>query len=126
MPRSACMDHIIIEDIRAFGHHGMLEAEKEIGQCFIVDLTCALDLERAAASDAMGDTVNYCDIISAVTHVVEARRFNLIERLARSIIDALFALDSRIAGIRVRVRKPGAPTGFSSGNVSVEMQRMRA
>src|SRR5918998_2577512 len=60
------LDRITLTGITGYGHHGVFPAERDRGQTFVVDLTCSLDLARAAAEDDLGQTVDYAGLAQAV------------------------------------------------------------
>lgn len=119
------MDRIILEGLTFYAYHGVYEEETNLGQRFIIDIECGLDLENVSRSDNIGDSINYMSITRTVETVVTENKFRLIERLAGAILEALFNLDSRILEQRIRIYKPSAPLQISSGTVSVELTRNR-
>ena len=119
------MDAIYLEDLSFYAYHGVFAEEAKLGQRFVVDLTCWLDLQDASRTDDYACTVSYDHLTQAVEKVVTTSRFKLIERLAGAISEAVFAVDARIEEVKVRVHKPGAPLPIASGNVSVEITRKR-
>ena len=66
---------IELEGLVVFGHHGYLEEERRLGQRFLVDLWVDVD-ETAAASDEIGDTVDYRRLAGLVKalHPLHVRR----------------------------------------------------
>ena len=52
-------DRITLRGLRVFGYHGVLDAEREDGQEFIVDAVLWLDTAPAAATDDLELTANY-------------------------------------------------------------------
>ena len=119
------MDAIHLEDLSFFAYHGLYEQEAKLGQRFEVDLTCWLDLSAAGESDEYAHTVCYASLVKTIETIVTSNRFNLIERLACAICEAVFKTDARIERTRVRVGKPGAPLSIPTGKVSVEIIRDR-
>lgn len=119
------MDAIHLEDLAFYAFHGVHDEEARLGQRFVIDLTCWLDLTLPATSDRYRDTVCYGSLTGAIEQVVTASRFHLIERLAGAIAEAVFRADERIKRVRVRVHKPGAPLPIAAGRVSVEITRDR-
>jgi dihydroneopterin aldolase len=99
-------DRIILEGMVFYGYHGALQAERELGQRFEVDVELALDLAPAGRSDALVDTVNYASVYDIVRGVVEGPPCNLLETVAERIAAAVLA-NERIAWVRVRLAKPG-------------------
>ncbi len=117
-------DEIALTGVRAFGRHGVLPEEREAGQEFVIDLRLALDLERAAASDDVADTVHYGELAERVVAAVERDPVNLIETLARRIADV--ALEYPLVDVvRVTVHKPSAPITVPFGDVAVTITRGR-
>lgn len=119
------MDAIHLEDLAFYAYHGLYEEEMRLGQRFIVDMSCWLDLGPASREDEYDMTVCYGMLVKTIEGVVLNNRFNLIERLAGAIIEAVLAADSRIEKVRVRVHKPGAPLPIAQGRASVELERTR-
>mgnify|MGYP000220016597 CR=1 FL=1 len=59
------MEQIFIRDLQVYGYHGVYSQEKEQGQHFLVQARADLSFARAAASDELGETVNYGSHVSA-------------------------------------------------------------
>lgn len=62
---SAC-DSILLSGLIFYGHHGVLAAERELGQKFTVDVSLACDLRAAGESDALADTLCYATVHECV------------------------------------------------------------
>lgn len=118
-------DRIRVEKIRVFGRHGVFPEERELGQDFFVSLELELDLRRAGETDALGETVNYADVVAAVVAVVSGEPVNLIERLAEKIAGTLLRNFPKLARVAVEVHKPGAPLPAPVADVSVRILRAR-
>ncbi|MBA2575754.1 MAG: dihydroneopterin aldolase [Euzebyaceae bacterium] len=118
------MDRIEIRGLRAFGRHGVTEAERREGQTFVVDLVLELDLGPAARSDDLGDTVHYGDLAQRVATAVRETRFDLIEALAGHLSE-LALDDPRVEAVEVRVGKPQAPIAEDLDHVAVVLRRAR-
>ena len=58
-PAESGRDRISLTGITAFGHHGVLDFERQQGQPFVVDVNCTLDLSSAASADDLGQTIDY-------------------------------------------------------------------
>lgn len=110
-------------NIPLFGHHGVSKAERETGTLLEFDVELELDLEVAAASDRVEDTVNYIAVHEEVRDVVRDQHFHLLESLAGAVADRLV---ERFGAqrVQVRVRKSNLP--LSGGRVEVELIRSRA
>ncbi|MBO0344788.1 dihydroneopterin aldolase [Roseibium limicola] len=119
------MDAIHLNDLAFFAYHGVFDEEARLGQRFLVDLTCWLDLSLPGQTDAYEDTVCYASLVKAAEAAVTGNRVQLLEKLAQIIADAIFDADERIARVSIKVRKPGAPLPIAVGTVSVEITRDR-
>jgi 7,8-dihydroneopterin aldolase/epimerase/oxygenase len=118
------MDRIEIRGLRVRGRHGVSARERSRTQPFVVDLTLDIDLSAAAASDELGDTVDYATLAQQVADVVERRSYNLMERLAADL--ARIALtDPAVQAVEVRIAKPEAPLTVSADEVAVTLRRQR-
>ena len=115
---------IALTGLRARGHHGVFDFEREQGQDFLVDVTLELDLGRAAASDDVADTVHYGELAGKLVAVVTGAPVNLIETLADRLL-AVCLTDERVAAAEVTVHKPQAPIPHDFADVAVTLRRSR-
>ncbi|MEW6182816.1 MAG: dihydroneopterin aldolase [Bacillota bacterium] len=116
------MDKIFLKGMAFFARHGVLQAEQEVGQRFLVDVTLYLDLSPAGAADDMDKTIDYLTVYRKVEEVVCGRSVRLLETLAESI--AASVLKSFVVHeVCVRVEKPGAPLPGCFESVGVEIFR---
>jgi dihydroneopterin aldolase len=118
-------DRIILNDLGFYGYHGLFSEEARLGQRFLIDLQCGVDLSSPAQTDAIGATVSYADIYDVVKAAFETKRMKLIEAVGQTIVDELFAAFSDINWIIVRVRKPEAPIAMVRGEAAIELHRVR-
>lgn len=119
------MDIIKINGIKLYGYHGVLQAERDIGQYFIADVSLIVDLESASKTDDLEDTINYAEVYNIVEAEILGRPVNLIEHLAGRIIEALFNTYDKIDEIQVTLIKPHPPIDGHYDNVSVTLHRKR-
>ncbi|GAA1619655.1 dihydroneopterin aldolase [Catellatospora bangladeshensis] len=118
------MDLITLTGLRVRGNHGVFDFERRDGQDFVVDVVLELDLGPAAVSDDVRDTVHYGELASRLAEIVAGPPVNLIETLARRLVDACLA-DERVARATVTVHKPQAPIPLTFADVSVTMSGAR-
>lgn len=88
------------------GRHGVLPAERDLGQPFVVDIELRLDLRPAGNSDDLALTVDYGDLHHQAREIVEGKPFNLIETVAESISSMVLETYPSVEAVRVRVSKP--------------------
>jgi dihydroneopterin aldolase len=101
-------DKIIAKGLTFRGCHGVLEQEKKTAQIFKVDVVIHMDLEAAAASDDIGQTIDYTMVYEDVKMMVEDNSYNLIETLADKIA-ALLLKKYPVEMVEVCVYKPSPP-----------------
>lgn len=116
--------HIGVHDLVAHGHHGVLAAERELGQRFEVDVDAELTDCPGTGTDAVEDTVDYARITSAIAEVIEGSPRALLERLASDIADRVL-VDFRVRRVTVRIRKPAVPVPQVVSSTSVTLVRDR-
>lgn len=115
---------IELTGLRVFGRHGVFEDERADGQDFVVDVTAWLDLDRAAGSDDLADTLDYGTLAHRVAAIVGGPPCRLVEALAARVADDVLA-DPRVHAVEVTVHKPAAPIGLCFADVAVTVVRRR-
>jgi len=119
------MDRMTLKGMQFFGYHGVIPEENKLGQRFYVELELALDLQQAAESDDIEQTVNYADVHALVKTIVEGPPCKLIEALAGKIATAVLDTYTGIYETTVRVTKPHPPFDIFFDGVTVEIRRGR-
>lgn len=124
-PAPAGSDRLFLRALPFFARHGLHEAERQLGQRFVIDADWWLDTRPAAWSDDAALTVSYQDVYLQIQAVTQDEPVHLIETLAERI--AMRLLDHFLAmkQVRVVVHKPGAPITGIFGDVGVEIVRRR-
>lgn len=118
-------DLITLTGLRARGHHGVFDFERQDGQEFVIDLEVALDIRPASSSDDVVDTVDYGELAVAVVGVVTGEPVQLIETLAERIAALVLEYPQAIA-VTVTVHKPAAPIATPFADVAVTITRKRS
>jgi dihydroneopterin aldolase len=111
-----------ISGLSLYTHHGVTEAEREIGQRLVVDLRIEVGEVDATVTDQIEDTVDYGEVCSAVALVAQTRNYKTLERLCAAIADRLIA-DFDAERVMVRCAKPEPPIPLPVEEVSVELWR---
>lgn len=117
-------DRITLTGLRVHGRHGVFEHERRDGQDFLVDITVWLDLDHAAATDDIADTLHYGELAERAAAIVAGEPRNLIETVAAAIADDVMR-DGRPHAVEVTVHKPSAPIPLTFADVSVTARRSR-
>jgi dihydroneopterin aldolase len=117
-------DRIALRGLRVTGRHGVFEHERRDGQEFVVDAELEVDVDAAAASDDLGDTVDYGGLAQRLAAVVAGEPVNLIETLAERLVQECL-VDLRVQAATVTVHKPHAPIPLSFADVTITVRRER-
>ena len=117
-------DRIELRGLTVRGHHGVFEHERRDGQDFVIDITVWFDLDAAAASDDLADTLDYGALAQRAADVVAGPPRNLIETVAAEIAEGVMT-DERAHAAEVVVHKPSAPIPLTFSDVAVVARRSR-
>ncbi|MDX1620624.1 MAG: dihydroneopterin aldolase [Nitriliruptorales bacterium] len=118
------MGRIEIKGLDGWGHHGVLEHERTVGQRFLVDAVLEVDLTAAGDTDQLEDTVDYRDLAIRLYNVVGGEPCQLLEALAARLLDECMT-DPRVTAAEVTVTKPNAPLSVPARGVAVTVERTR-
>ena len=114
-----------ISGLSLYTRHGVGEAEREVGQRLVFDLSLELDECDATVTDRLEDTIDYADVCEQVALAAQERSYRTLERLCSAIADRL--MDRYGPGsVSVRATKPEPPIPLPVGEVSVEVWKERA
>ena len=119
---SKALDRIYIRDLRLRCIVGIYPEERTNKQDVLINVVMWCDLQRAAETDQIDDTVNYKFVKKGITALVEGSDYLLIERMA-SVIADLCLKERGVEQVQVTVDKPGALRFARS--VAVEITRSR-
>ena len=106
---------IEISGLSLYTHHGVSDAEREVGQRDVGETD-------ATVTDSIEDTVDYAEVCQLVALVAQQRSHRTLERLCSTIADRLLA-DYELEGVWVKASKPEPPIALSVDEVSVEVWR---
>lgn len=80
------MDKLILKGIRFHGHHGVPEAERQVGGHYEIDATLGCStLANPGRTDALADTIDYSEVVTRIIEIGTQQSFQLIEALAEKI-----------------------------------------
>ena len=116
------MGVIRLHNMTFYGYHGISAAERQTGRRFEVDVELAVDMDRAAASDKLQDTVNYTEVYRTVEELVARNRFSLLETIAVRLADEILR-KFKPKEVTVRVRKKIPPVPGNLDHIEVEITR---
>ena len=115
---------IEVRGLSVYTHHGVSEAEREVGQRLEIDVSLQLADCDAALTDRLEDTVDYSEVCDVVAVAATERSYRTLERLCHVIGERLLER-FRCEAVRVRAAKPEPPLTLPVGEVAVEVVRGR-
>lgn len=113
---------IEIGGLSLYTHHGVTEAEREIGQRLVLDLRIEVGTCDATVTDRVEDTVDYGEVCQTVALVAQQRSYKTLERLCTAIADRLLEM-YEAESVWVKAAKPEPPIPLPVQEVSVEVVR---
>src|SRR5215212_3690104 len=113
---------IEVSGLSLYTHHGVSEAEREVGQRLVLDLRLEVGECDATVTDLVEDTVDYAAVCERVALVTQQRSYRTLERLCSAIADRLLA-DFAAEEVWVKATKPEPPIPLPVESVSVEVWR---
>lgn len=118
-------DRLVLEGLVFHGRHGVIPAERELGQKFRVDVSARTCLARAGASDRVEDTVSYVDVYEVCRAALEGPPRSLLERVAAEIAEETLRRFRAVEEVTVAVRKPHVAVPGPVDALGVEITRRR-
>jgi 7,8-dihydroneopterin aldolase/epimerase/oxygenase len=113
------MDVVFIRELAIEAIIGVYDWERDVRQTVLLDLEMGFDISRAAASENLGDALDYHAVATRLEEFVAASRFHLLETLAERCAD-LVITEFRVPWLRLRVTKPGAVVAARGVGVVIE------
>jgi 7,8-dihydroneopterin aldolase/epimerase/oxygenase len=113
---------IEVTGLSLYTHHGVTEAEREVGQRLVLDLRLEVGECDATVTDLVEDTVDYGEVCNVVALVSQQRSYKTLERLCSAVADRLLEhFDAE--EVWVKAAKPEPPIPLPVEQVSVEVWR---
>jgi dihydroneopterin aldolase len=113
-----------IRGLSIYTHHGVTEAERELGQRLEIDVSFDVPDCDAVLTDRVEDTIDYGEVADIVALAATERGYRTLERLNHVIAERLmdrYGCES----VRVRSAKPEPPLPLAIEEVAVEVVRSR-
>lgn len=92
-----------------------------IGSDYRVDLEISADFSKPAISDQLSETVDYVHLNNIIKEEMKIRS-NLLEHVAKRIIDRIFKEIEEVTEVEVEVSKINPPIGGDVESVSVKLR----
>jgi dihydroneopterin aldolase len=115
------VDRIFIEELRTEAWVGIYPRERAASQT--VELHLEIGVPRGAVhTDRIADTIDYARVISRIRADLQAKHFNLLEKLAEHVAEMLIH-EFGAPWVTVSVAKVGVMKGVRRVGVSIERSR---
>lgn len=113
------MDIIYLSNLEIDTVIGIYDWERRITQTVSFDLEMATDIRKAAASDAIEDTLDYKAVAKRLIQFVGESQFQLVETLAERVAEIILT-EFNVPWVRVRLNKKGAVRHASGVGIMIE------
>ena len=113
------MDIIYLHDLKIDCIVGIWEWERHTPQTVTFDLDMAIDIQKAARTDRIEDTLDYKKVAKRLIALVSESRFQLVETLAERVAEIVLA-EFNVRWLRLCVNKKGAIRGAADVGVIIE------
>jgi 7,8-dihydroneopterin aldolase/epimerase/oxygenase len=118
-------EHSVEVELRGlsiYTHHGVTEAEREVGQRLEIDVSFDVPHCDALLTDRLEDTVDYAAVSDLVALAATERSYKTLERLCHVICERL-SESLGCESVTVRAAKPEPPIPLAMEEVAVEVTR---
>src|SRR5215204_652014 len=113
---------IELRGLSIYTHHGVSEAEQEVGQRLEFDVSFDVPDCDAVLTDRLDDTVDYAEACDIVALAATERSYRTLERLCQVVAERLMERYGSET-VRVRAAKPEPPLPLALEEVAVEVVR---
>ena len=120
----ASPDWLRLAGIQAYGHLGVTQKERELGQRVEADVELAYDTPARRRPDSLDQAFDYEEVHQLVKSQIEMSRCKLLETLAEEVAISLLA-EFGAPLVRVRLRKLHLPVPDFTAIPEVVVERTR-
>jgi len=111
-----------IRGLSIYTHHGVTDAEQEVGQRLEFDVSLDVPDCDAVLTDRLDDTIDYAEACDIVVLAATERSYRTLERLCQVVAERLMERYGSET-VRVRAAKPEPPLPLALEEVAVEVVR---
>ena len=111
---------IVIEGLRLYAYHGVLEQERTIGAYFIVDAEVTTDFSTAMKTDDLCGTISYADIFETIKREM-ATPSKLLEHAGGRIAKAIIEGFPNVLAVKLKILKENPPMSADCRGAGVEI-----
>jgi dihydroneopterin aldolase len=114
-----------LRGLSIYTHHGVSEAEQEVGQRLEFDISFDVPDCDAVLTDRIEDTIDYSEVCDIVALAATERSYRTLERLAQVVGHRLIERYG-CESVTVRAAKPEPPLPLAVQEVAVEVVQERS
>jgi 7,8-dihydroneopterin aldolase/epimerase/oxygenase len=115
---------IEIRGLSIYTHHGVTDAEQEVGQRLEFDLTFDVPDCDAVITDRVEDTVDYSEVCDIVALAATERSYRTLERVGQVVAERLMErFDCESVSVRAAKPEPPVPYPVQEAGVEVTLER---
>ena len=116
------MDIVYIRELEVETLIGIYDWEREVKQVVNLDLEMATDIQQAAKSDDIKDTLDYKAVSKRLISFISGSEFLLVEAMAEQVAKIVLE-ECNVPWLRLRLSKPGAVRGARDVGIIIERQK---
>ena len=113
-----------LRGLSVYTHHGVTDAEQEVGQRLEFDVSFDVPDCDAVLTDRIEDTIDYSEVCDIVVLAATERSYRTLERLA-NVVGQRLVERYGCEHVRVRAAKPEPPLPLAIEEVAVEVVNER-
>ena len=113
------MDIIYLKELNIDTVIGIYDWERRIKQTVCFDIEMATDIRKAAASDAIDDTLDYKSVAKRLIQFVGESQFQLVETLAEKVAEIVIT-EFKVPWVKVTLNKKGAVRHAAGVGIIIE------
>jgi dihydroneopterin aldolase len=113
-----------IRGLSIYTRHGVTDAEQEVGQRLLLDVSFDVPSCDAVLTDRLEDTVDYAEVCDIISLAATERSYRTLERLSHVIAERI-AERFGCEAVTVRAAKPEPPLPLAIEEVAVEVVHER-
>ncbi len=83
-------------------------------------------MNKACYSDHVEDTISYAKVVKTVRRVFTSQKYDLLEKCAQVVSDAIFEEYPDVLKIELTLKKPEAPVSAEFSYMGVHISRSRS
>lgn len=111
---------IVIDNIRMYAFHGVMEQERTVGGWFTLSLRVHYNISHAMETDSVDDTINYAELLDTVKQEMSVPS-RLVEHVAGRICRAIADRFPQAGRIELKMMKDNPPMGADCKGAGVEL-----